>query len=191
MVVRFEVDAYLLQEPSEVLENHEPKLAIVRNISRTTFDESQFIPARPAPRPNIEIIHAGSAVPQSSLIEIKTRTTNSIDKSMLKKEFPQLYFSQTPYRYVALHDSGDFSLIRKEEVGQGVMSDAEENIQAGLRNLFPVLEYIQQLVSSRGLGARLTIICADGSLKFYERTDRASCLPGDLLGLFHRKEIRE
>lgn len=130
-------------------------------------------------------------VPQSSLIEIKTRTANSAKNSSLRKEIPQLYFSQTPCRYIAVHDSGNFTSVRKEEVGQGAMRTAEQELQAGLKRLCSVLEYIQQVVKSRGPEGILSIICAEESLKFYERIDNVIYLPSDMLALFHCKEPRE
>lgn len=194
LVIRFEVDAYLPQNSFAPSASHsQPGVdaegdSLADSIGNLSIGSpSLSTHSRQTVGSQLNVIRAGSEVPQSSLIEMKTRTPNSITKLKLGKEFPQLYFSQTPYHYVALHENGKFTLVRKDEVGQGALADSEEGIQVGLKKLRAVLATIQELVRGRGLAGRLTLICAGGVLKVYERTSNESCLPSDLLALFYRK----
>lgn len=143
-------------------------------------------PAKPQDNAStqLKIVLGGKEVPQSSLIEMKTRTAKSILQLRLAKEFPQLYFSQTPYHYVGMHENGKFTLVRKDEVGAGSLAHAEEDIQAGLKKLRALLASIQKLLKGCGSAGMLALICTEGLLKVYKGTGDHSCLPKELLELF-------
>jgi len=168
LVVRCEVDACL--PPSEAEESTSNTELPPMRISKSA----------------VTIVRGGSKVPQSSLIEVKT--FGSVSKSYgLTKVFPQLYLSQTPLHYVAIHQAGKFTIIRKNVLGEGQLLEAEQNAQLGLKKLRFVLASVQQLIKQHGAAGRLTLICNDGLLKVYERSKRDSCMPADLLALFGRK----
>lgn len=155
---------------------------LARALSKLTVE------SKPSSAPGLlKIITAGEEVPQSSLIEMKTRNPIRFQQLDLRSELPQLWFSQTPYHYVAVHDRGVFQSIRKDELGQGEFVYAEEDVQAGLRKLRVILGSIQQLVKSRGSSGRLTLVCTKGALKVHERKEEETCLPDDLLRLFDGK----
>lgn len=192
LVVRFELDAYLRTSPSTSSRSRPTVAADAEEDSLADALSNLTVGSKTKTSPTaspgqLKIIKAGEEVPQSSLIEMKTRNPVSFQRLDLKSELPQLWFSQTPYHYVAVHDRGVFQSIRKDEVGKGEFIYAEEDIQVALRKLRVVLGSIQQLVKSRGLAGRLTLVCVEGVLKVYERGEHETCLPGDLLMLFDGK----
>src|SRR5579872_25249 len=96
MVVRFEVDACLPFHP--ILSHHDTPPTLTTNKPTLRF-------------PHVAIIRAGSRVPQSHLIELKTYS-KAAGKSW-SKSYPQLYLSQTPHIYYGNHKGGKFSEIKK------------------------------------------------------------------------------
>lgn len=143
-------------------------------------------PAMRVKTTSVNVVRGGSKVPQSSLIEVKT--FGSLSKSYgLTKVFPQLYLSQTPFHYVAIHQAGNFEVIRKNVLGEGQLLEAEQKAQLSLKKLRSVLASVQELIKRHGAAGRLTLICSEGLLKVYKRTKRDGCMPADLLALFaHR-----
>jgi hypothetical protein len=135
----------------------------------------------------LNIIWAGSEVPQSSIIEMTTRSEISAANFDWGDSYPQLYLSQTPHHYLAIHKRGLFHSVKKRQLGQDDMIRIERDAQKGFRKLRIVLETIQNLVKKRGLEGRLTLVCAGGELKVYERSSSESCLPSKLLALFDPK----
>ncbi|KIJ67775.1 hypothetical protein HYDPIDRAFT_107268 [Hydnomerulius pinastri MD-312] len=77
---------------------------------------------------DVKLASPRSLIPQSNLIEIKTRS--------YKKDFnwtdiyPQLFLSQTAYLYVGFHDRGNFSPVEKIQLNSDAMKDHEEQAKA-------------------------------------------------------------
>ena len=66
-----------------------------------------------------------STVPQSHVIEIKTRSSHG--ELDWKEPYPQLYLSQTPYLYLAKHTKGTFGPVEKADLnGQTMAPHAKE-----------------------------------------------------------------
>jgi len=183
LVVRFEVDACL---PSPTSTTNDAGDDLADMVSDLTISSTTSSSSSSANIPSLKIVRGGRVVPQSSLMELRTRSITSKNTNW-KDTFPQLYLSQTPLHYLAIHEEGNFSVVRKSRTGEGTLVYAEAGLQQGLRKLKTVLETIHRLVKERGLEGRVTLICTEGTLKLYERSDHESCLPSNMLALFDRK----
>ena len=100
--------------------------------------------------------------------------------------YPQLYLSQTPHHYLAVHRTGTFFSITKRKIGENDLKVVESKAQPGFRKLRKVLGEIQTMVKEAGASGRISLVCKDGILKVHERNSKESCLPEDLLALFKR-----
>jgi hypothetical protein len=189
MVVRFEVDACL---PLRTIRSHRagngtlgtkptpnvsaqkantpPPAPIVRAVNKPTL---RF--------PHVDVIRAGSRVPQSHLIELKTYSRPG---KKWRKSYPQLFLSQTPHIYYGVHKGGKFSEIKKFSLGEPHLEPIDQNAQAGFKKLKVVLAAIQELVRKYGTEGRITLVCNGKALGVYQREKTGSCLPKYALALF-------
>lgn len=213
MVVRFEVDACL---PSNT--NSKPKKTISSSSTRvagsgdgedlanmlsnlaigstgaaaaatpTTTATSSSSTKEPI---DLNIIWAGVKVPQSSIIELTTRSEQSVANFDWAEAYPQLYLSQTPLHYLAVHKRGRFAQVTKRRSDQGDFIRIEKQVMSGFRKLRRALEVVHDLVVNKhGLEGRIvSLVCTDGVLKVYERSAGGDgFLPDQLLALFSRKD---
>jgi len=176
IVLRYSVDACL---PLEFGDGDE--LAdLVSNLKLGSANKSD----RASDFGELNIITAGSEIPQSSIIEIKTRSERSVANFDWAEAYPQLYLSQTPLLYLGIHNRGRFTAVSKDRVDNYIQVAREA--QPGFRKLKQALEAIQTLVKEYGLGGRVSLVCKDGELRVYERRSSDSCLPDKFLALFER-----
>ncbi|KAL4063767.1 hypothetical protein V8B97DRAFT_674752 [Scleroderma yunnanense] len=110
-----------------------------------------------------------SVVPQSRLIEIKTRSSHrELD---WKEAYPQLFLSQTPYLYLAKHTKGTFGIVEKVDVnGQAMVPHAKEAENA-MGKLEILLGSILKAVRKQGEGKPLSLVYFEGKLKLYKRKE--------------------
>jgi len=196
MVVRFKVDACLpsTKEQSTATRSSPPSSS-GPEAGSDDGDDLASILSNLAIRPvtsfanpmEVDIIWRGVHVPQSSLIEMTTRSELSAQRFDWAETYPQLYLSQTPSHYLAVHNKGQFSRVIKRQIGQGDLVRIEKEAQSGWRKIKSVLEIIQRLVIRYGLEGRISLVCVDGVLKVYKRSVRDSFLPDKLLALFDQK----
>jgi hypothetical protein len=132
----------------------------------------------------LRIIKGGTEVPQSSIIEIKTRSERSIANFDWGEAYPQLYLSQTPLLYLGVHNRGNFGTVTKGRVDDYVQVARES--QPAFKGLKKALEDIQVLVQEHDLEGRISLVCKDGTLSVYERTSSDSCLPDNFMALFEQ-----
>lgn len=203
LVVRFEVDAGL---PTSELEHQSGSKTVAKPsmdsisggsavdvdlaglVSELRIDPTSKSKGNNKSLPELKVVWGGAEAEQSSLIEMKTRSSNSNASMKWKDTYPQLYFSQTQHLYIAVHDTGNFTEIRKEDVSSNKnLIQAATNAQSGFRMLRKALETIQALVKEHGLGGRISLVCRSGALKVYVRKSGDSCLPDNFLALFQRK----
>ena len=194
MVVRFEVDACL---PSD---DPKPKATIKSDIADDDDDDDldeALLGAfsglsigtssqSPLTSADLKIFRAGTQVPQSDLIELTTRSEISAANFDWNDAYPQLYLSQTPHHYLAVHRGGTFFSIAKRRIGEGDLVRIESRAQPGFRKLRKILGEIQTMVKRGGTSGRMSLVCKNGVLKVHEKNSRESCLPEDLLALFKR-----
>jgi len=179
MVVRFEVDACLPFRPASP--HRKP-----RRPRNGTCRVKRIPPPPPSAPPinepvHVAIIRAGSPVPQSHLIELKTYSKS---KKQWSRSYPQLFLSQTPHIYYGAHKDGTFSEIKKYTLGEPHLEAIDQNAQAGFRKLKTVLTAVQELVRKYGTNGRISLVCRGRVLEVYQRENTGSCLPKYALALF-------
>jgi len=223
MMVRFEVDACLPTETSVATTTKtgtsdtkrpgrkSPELALdeladalgnmdLRTSPRVpTSPTTSSSPAPSSPSPALNIIRAGTQVPQESLLEVASRSKYFIDQLDWNELYPQLAISQTPGLRLGVHERGTFTEMREmqvdgdEGVGVGGVPPALEaqkrETAAQLVRLARVLEDVQEIAIGRGPGPRgsFSLVCEGGVLQVYARQGlRKSCLPPDVRARFSR-----
>lgn len=194
MVVRFEVDACLPSDNPEPKadddDEDDPDEALLGALSGLSIGTSSQSTTTSSPSPltstDLKIFRAGTRVPQSGLIELTTRSEISAANFDWNDAYPQLYFSQTPHHYLAVHRSGTFFSIAKRKIGERDLVVIESRAQPGFRRLRKILGEIQTMVKKGGTSGRMSLVCKDGVLRVHERNSKESCLPEDSLALFKR-----
>lgn len=175
MVVRFEVDA--------CLPLHSAKSQ--RKSARSTPPPSLSTPVIKKTAlhfPHVNVIRAGSRVPQSHLIELKTHSTQS--GKGWANSYPQLFLSQTPHMYRGIHKNGRISEIKKFTLGEPHLEPTDQKAQVGFKKLKVLLTTIQELVVKYGVDGRISLVCEGKELGLYQREGAGSCLPKYALALF-------
>ncbi|TFY64813.1 hypothetical protein EVG20_g5818 [Dentipellis fragilis] len=172
IIVRFEVDT-----------------CIATTAGAETADqcESATFPAmyKYTPASILNIIPAGHAVLQASIVELKTRSKWFADKVDWSSIYPQLYFSATSLLYLGIHDRGKFSQNHKfrtdDEGLEGLRAVAKESF----RKLGEMLQTIRKMVIQHGKAKQLSLVCEGGVLTVYERCVDEKCLPDSILARFY------
>lgn len=208
MVVRFEVDACL----STSTKSSAPKtktasvddladalggMAIKNRTSATTKTASPS-----SSPPTINIVRAGTQVPQDSLIEVTSRSAYFLDQLDWNELYPQLALSQTPALHLGVHERGVFTKLHKWQVDgeppAGTPTTAPDiSAQRGetavqIVRLARLLEEVQELAIARGPGPEgsFSLVCENGELCVYARKKDAgakSCLPSDVVARFEAR----
>jgi hypothetical protein len=176
MVVRFEVDACL---PYDALSTSSyDKTALPKSDRESTTKE---LPSRLSSNPrDVKIVRAGSQVPQSHLLEIKTGFS---PRPKWDRAYSQLYLSHTPHIYHAVHNNGVFTSVMKFALGQNELMDADKRAQMGFKKLRKLLDDIKSLVLKHR-AVRISLVCVGKTLSVYRMPQGESCLPEDALALF-------
>lgn len=137
-----------------------------------------------ASTPELDVIQAGTPVAQHSLIEITTRSGRNVQKYKWTDTYPQLYFSQTAYRHMAIHSDGLFYEVRRCALDDPRSEAMRKRLQRDFRTLALALQKIQDLVIRHGGQGRLTLVFQDGTLRAFQRRSQESCLPDAMLRHF-------
>ncbi|KAG6900310.1 hypothetical protein C0993_012742 [Termitomyces sp. T159_Od127] len=191
LVVRFEVDACLSQAPqrqSTVSSSGDDIDDIIGALSSVSLKRA--VPPRTnvtedsETSPNINVIAGGSVVSQSSIIELTTRSVLSASDFKWKEYYPQLFLSQKPHHFMAVHQRGLFKEVVKRKLESPELQATAQEMKEDLKLLRRLLHQMRELVKKHGERGRLSFVCQNGELKVYERTNRASCLPDEALRLF-------
>lgn len=191
MVVRFEVDACIPweEEPTtprpRAATNVDDLIGALANVNITPQLVSNVTPKSEA-APKLTVLTGGSDVPQSAIVELTTRSKNRAHEYNWKESYPQLFISQTPHHFLAVHERGRFIRVDKRKLTstelQTVMKDI---IQPHLQKLRRLLDIIKKLVIEHGQRGRLSLVCQGGELKVFERVDKGSCLPNEIMEKFN------
>lgn len=227
-MVRFEVDACLPTETSTATTKKtgtsdtkrpgrkSPELALdelADALGNMDLHTSSRVPKSPtikssssssSPPPSsasaaLNIIRAGTQVPQESLLEVASRSKYYIDQLDWNELYPQLAVSQTPGLRLGVHERGTFTEMREMQVdGDGVGASAsgppaleaqKRETAAQLVRLARLLEDVQELAITRGPGptGSFGIVCEGGELRTYARKGvKRSFLPPDVRERFSR-----
>jgi hypothetical protein len=174
MVVRFEVDACL---PLRSSQSHDHP-----GTDAASLPPSTPVINKPTLRfPHVAVIRAGTHVPQSHLIELKTHSRSGKDWT---KTYPQLFLSQTPHVYYGNHRGGNFLEIKKFTLGAPHLEPIDRNAQVGFKKLKALLTTIQGVVRRYGTDRRISLVCQGRELRVYQRENSGSFLPKYALALF-------
>ena len=200
MVVRFEVNACTLT-PELAVDDLADELEGITSVRTSSTSKS---PVSPTQAPTLNIIRAGTHVPQEALLEITSRSKYFIDQLDWKELYPQLALSQTPGLRLGVHESGTFTELREcqvdsdDDAGAGMPPGlllAQRRETAGqLVRLARVLEELQELAIVRGPGpaGSFSLVCERGELRAYgHKGVKRSCLPSDVWTRFARAGVSD
>ncbi|KAG6327426.1 hypothetical protein ID866_11663, partial [Astraeus odoratus] len=132
----------------------------------------------------VKLTSPRSVVPQSSVIEIKTRASHrELD---WKEAYPQLYLSQTPYLYLAKHSRGQFGPVEKVQLNSQAMASLTTEAEAAMGKLEVLLETLLKAVRKQGEGVPLSLVYREGKLRLYKRKRGTGKLIGEeIYSKFH------
>ncbi|KAL5482355.1 hypothetical protein ACEPAI_8949 [Sanghuangporus weigelae] len=155
LLVRFEVDACLHNDTATQDRRDRPEamrpipgdkpqdiLAALRKMSIRSDDK-------------IEIVSRGILVPQSSLIELGTKSARGIELEGIDW---QEYFPQTPHHHLGVHEKGYFRRIDARALNDSVLAIQKQRQQPAFDKLHVLLQKIKELVVARGEDARLSLV---------------------------------
>ncbi|KAI6106598.1 hypothetical protein EV401DRAFT_2077827 [Pisolithus croceorrhizus] len=108
-------------------------------------------------------------LPQSSVIEIKTRA--SCRELDWKEVYPQLYLSQTPYLYLAKYARRKFGQVEKVKINTQTMATHTKEAEAAMVKLEALLSDILKTVRKHGDGVPLSLVYHAGELQLYKRRE--------------------
>ncbi|KAI0250395.1 hypothetical protein BJV78DRAFT_1376454 [Lactifluus subvellereus] len=202
MIVRFEVDACL---PTDAGSARLRKLLIRsvlprrrQRLSMTCMDLLGSAPA--TTKKPINVVRAGTQVPQEALVEVASRSAYFVDQLDWNELYPQLAISQTHEFRLGVHERGTFTQLREWQIdspGSGSSSGIPDltaqrkELAMQMVRLARVLEDVQELAISRGPGpaGSFSLVCVGGKLRAYGRSDKnKTCLPPDVMARFSRSE---
>ncbi|KAM5540765.1 hypothetical protein V8D89_005409 [Ganoderma adspersum] len=135
---------------------------------------------------DITVRRAGIQRPQSSIVELTTRSARYIDGFDWAEQYPQLLLSSTPHLFLAVHERGVFQRIIKHQLGTTEFRRVENDskTQRRFRQLVAVLRTVQSLVKEHGARGQLSLVCRDGRLEVFERTSDERIVPDSDLERF-------
>jgi len=207
MVVRFEVDACLPSAGSSVPKTTTASVDDLAdalggmNIKRATPTTTKT--ASSSSSPLVNIVRAGTQVPQEALVELTSRSAYFLDQLDWNELYPQLALSQTPALHMGVHERGVFSQLHEWQLdgrppragtrtGAAKAPDiSAQRQETGVQivRLARLLEDVQELAIARGPGpaGSFSLVCEGGELRVYARKKDAgakSCLPPDVVARF-------
>ncbi|KAJ7046383.1 hypothetical protein C8F04DRAFT_1064120 [Mycena alexandri] len=184
MVVRFEVDACIptaakSSAASATVGSIDDLAISLAGINIT----SKKTPASQTAH-GLTVIDGGAIVPHSSIVELTTRSEKRQLEFDWKDAYPQLFFSQTPHHFLAVHNRGRFEMVNKRKLASSELRGVEQQIQPSLKKLRVALDTIKAVVLKHGQRGRLTLVFRGGKLQLFERMSQTSCLPDEVMARF-------
>lgn len=181
MVVQFEVDACI--PPATNPASRRRRSSNMDDLMSSLALMKISLPSTRAPSgtPGLNIIKAGTLVPQSSIIELTTcPMARKVDFSWTEA-YPRLFLSQTAHYVLAIHQRGRFLEVIKRKVFLPDLQEEEAKWQTNFKRLRRSLDVITNLVIQHGLLGRLSLVCLDGELMVYRRECHSGCLPDEYM----------
>ncbi|KAH9960101.1 hypothetical protein BC827DRAFT_1297101 [Russula dissimulans] len=209
MIIRFEVDACSStgasagtatksktpdakrpekKTPGQTVDDLANTLGGMNLSTSASASASANTPKSASPEPLLNIVHAGTQVPQDALLELTSRSVYFLEHLDWNELYPQLALSQTPTLHLGVHERGQFTELREWRVdGAGAstapeLAEQRQRTAMQLARLARVLEEVQELAISRGPGpaSSFSLVCEGGKLNVYGRKSAKSCLPPDV-----------
>ena len=136
IIVRFEVDSCLPDDSDTTDTKHSAKekpavpavddLAdALGGINLSSSAGSESTSSSPSSPTAINIIHAGTQVPQDTLLEVASRSTYFVNQLDWNELYPQLALSRTPGLRLGVHERGKFTELRELQVLGGADTDTD------------------------------------------------------------------
>jgi len=169
------------------------------SIKRRTLTTTKTVspPSPSSSSPLIDVIHAGTQVPQEALVEMNTRAAYFLDELDWNELYPQMALAQVPALHVGVHNRGTFTDVYEwqleepraaEAAGAKVpdISAQRRETAAHIVRLASLLEDVQKIAIGRGPGpaGSFSLVCEDGKLRVYGRNKAKNCLPPDVMTRF-------
>ena len=190
MIVRFGVDACLPSPDSSSATTSNDDSDLADALSNVNIQQSSILTSTSTTSPAIDIVHAGTQVPQDSLVEMISRSVYYLDQLDWNELYPQLALSQTPILRLGVHERGEFTELREWQLdGPSAPVDKKMRRRSGTQTgadvqdlsaqrqetavqfvrLAKVLEHVQKLAIARGSGqaGSFSLVCEDGDLHVY------------------------
>ncbi|OCH92808.1 hypothetical protein OBBRIDRAFT_790819 [Obba rivulosa] len=190
MVVRFEVDACIAAPRTHTTPKASTGVDDLTNllsglgVSSNTASTRTATDTTKAAADELSVVRAGTQVPQSSIVEMTTRSRNYVHTFDWADAYPQLFLSQTPNHFLAAHARGRFESIAKRTLGSPEMRRIDAAAQPAFRKLRRALREIQALVQEHGQRGRLTLVCKSGRMEVFAREGEDGCLSDEILERF-------
>lgn len=170
-LVRFGVDGYLKDKSPESSKEARPRDDAAPDTSydalSSTLATSSIFNGLPTPESSLIIKHGGALIPQSAILELKTRSFRKKDQDIVGQEMPRLWVTQIHNFILAYHEAGLFDDIQNIDVSQRV-EEWQSNNRDVLRKLSALLHKIVSTARSKDLG-RLELRCREkGTLEIRE-----------------------
>ena len=194
MIVRFGVDACLPSPDSNAttmsIDNPDPADVL----SDVSIQQPSISTSTSTTSPAINIVRAGTQVPQDALVEMTSRSKFYLNQVDWNELYPQLALSQTPSLRMGLHERGEFTELREwqldghdAQVDAGMVGRRQSCTQKGVDvtdlslqrqgtavqivRLAKVLQDVQKLAMARGPGpaGSFSLVCENGKLRVYAR----------------------
>lgn len=184
IVVRFEVDACIPPPATRSRVASKPDMNALTDALAGVSLSSASNKKVQIDTSGLHIIQAGVHIPQSNIVELTTVSKMRHARFDWSEAYSQLFLSQTPHHFLAVHDRGRFNMVEKRKLGSEDLDDIEETTQIALWKLMQALDTIKNMVVEHGKSGRLSLVCQAGEMKVYERSSQESCLPEDVLKKF-------
>lgn len=136
---------------------------------------------------DIQIRDGGLLVSQSSLVEMTTRSQQSLARGFgWNRDFPQLFLSQTPHHFLGEHERGLFRRIHKRTLEDTELVEQQRKQQPAFNKLAVLLKQIRELMIQMGKERRLSLVyrAQTGKLEIFERTSSEDALPSKWMQRF-------
>ena len=113
MIVRFGVDACLPSSDYSTATTPIDDSVLADARSKVNIRQSPISTSKSMTSPTINIVHAGTHVPQNALVEMISRSVFYLDRLDWNELYPQLELSQTPSLRMGVHERGEFTELRE------------------------------------------------------------------------------
>lgn len=218
MVVRFGVDACLPSPDSSAATKSDDRDDLADALSSVNIQQTS---ASKTTSTTIDIVRAGTQVPQDTLVEMVSRSVYYLDQLDWNELYPQLALSQTPMLRMGVHERGEFTELREwqlegpggrvgagttrrwgTQMGANVLDLSAQRRETAVQivRLAKVLQDVQKLAIARGPGpaGSFSLVCEDGKLRVYARRSdgegksvTGSCLPPEVVARFEPRIGRD
>ncbi|TFK74716.1 hypothetical protein BDN72DRAFT_788324, partial [Pluteus cervinus] len=184
MVVRFDVDACYPAEAPHTLSTDDTSVDDLVGALAGVNIGAPLNAAETANVSGISVRRGGTLVPQSSLIELTTRSGANREFYDWRVSYPQSFLSEISNHILAIHRRGRFEVVEERRLSSGDRGQLQTEFQDRFKKLHSLLKFIRELVISHGRSGALTLVCEGHELRVYQRVVQASCLPDEYLARF-------